>query len=218
MVVGLVGLIGQRIAGTNAANAFFYPGTIGVLALLVAYIVTNLGAISHLFIRAARRPLWQLVIPVLAIAFLVFTIYKNVHGALAPYSHFPWYVLAWLAVGGARGRARAGRGEADRDRAHERARARRRRRLDVGVEAEEVVRVVGALERREPGVLLLPVGGAHAILPLVAEEVHVRAPGRRRSERVVALARPPRCGRSASGSSGSQTVLMFTLCAASRWL
>ena len=32
VVVGLVGLIGQRIAGTNAANAFFYPGTIGVLA------------------------------------------------------------------------------------------------------------------------------------------------------------------------------------------
>ena len=100
VVVGLVGLIGQRIAGTNAANAFFYPGTIGVLALLFAYLMTNVGAISHLFIRARRRPLWQLVIPLLAIAFIVFTIYKNVHGALAPYSHFPWFVLAWLAVGG----------------------------------------------------------------------------------------------------------------------
>ena len=39
------------------------------------------------------------MIPLLAIAFIVFTIYKNVHGALAPYSHFPWFVLAWLAVG-----------------------------------------------------------------------------------------------------------------------
>jgi hypothetical protein len=51
-------------------------------------------------VRARRRPLWQLAIPLLAIAFVVFTIYKNVHGALAPYSHFPWFVLAWLAVGG----------------------------------------------------------------------------------------------------------------------
>jgi amino acid transporter len=100
MTVGFGGLIGQRIAGTNAVNAFFYPGTIGVLALMVAYIATNLGAIRHLFLSAVRRPLWQLVFPVAGIAFLVFTIYKNVKGTSAPYSHFPWYVLAWLVVGG----------------------------------------------------------------------------------------------------------------------
>src|SRR3954447_13921148 len=80
MTVGFGGLIAQRLAGTNAANAFFYPGTIGVLSLLVAYILTNLAAIRHLFIRARRRPLWQLVFPLVGIAFLVFTIYKNVAG------------------------------------------------------------------------------------------------------------------------------------------
>jgi hypothetical protein len=37
---------------------------------------------------------------VLGIAFLVFTIYKIVAGTDAPYSRFPWIVLAWLAVGG----------------------------------------------------------------------------------------------------------------------
>jgi amino acid transporter len=99
MIVGFGGLIAQSLAGTNAVNAFFYPGTIGVLALMVAYIATNLGAIWHLFLQTLRRPVWQLVFPVLGIAFLVFTIYKNVSGTAAPYSHFPWYVLAWLAVG-----------------------------------------------------------------------------------------------------------------------
>jgi amino acid transporter len=99
MAVGFVGLVGQRIAGTNAVNAFFYPGTIGVLSLMIAYIATNLGGIRHLFFGAAKRPVWQIVFPVVGIAFLCFTIYKNVHGAVAPYSHFPWYVLAWLAVG-----------------------------------------------------------------------------------------------------------------------
>jgi amino acid transporter len=99
MLVGFGGLIGQRIAGTNAVNAFFYPGTIGVLSLMVAYIATNLGAIRHLFLGAVRRPAWQIVFPVLGIAFLCFTIYKNVKGTAAPYSHFPWFVLAWLAVG-----------------------------------------------------------------------------------------------------------------------
>jgi amino acid transporter len=99
MTVGFAGLIGQRIAGTNAVNAFFYPGTIGVLSLMIAYIATNLGGIRHLFFGAVKRPLWQIVFPVVGIAFLCFTIYKNVHGAAAPYSHFPWFVLAWLAVG-----------------------------------------------------------------------------------------------------------------------
>jgi amino acid transporter len=99
MVVGFAGMIGQRLAGTNATNAFFYPGTIGVLSLLVAYIATNLGAIRHLFIRARRRPLWELVFPVVGIAFLVYTIEKNVVGTSAPYDRFPWLVLAWLVVG-----------------------------------------------------------------------------------------------------------------------
>jgi len=100
MAIGIAGLIGQRIAGTNAVNAFFYPGTIGVLSLMVAYIATNLGGIKHLFFGAVKKPIWQIAFPVLGIAFLCLTIYKNVHGAVAPYSHFPWYVLAWLVVGG----------------------------------------------------------------------------------------------------------------------
>ena len=49
--------------------------------------------------QSTRRPLWQIVFPVVGIAFLVFTIYKNIEGTVAPYSRFPWYVLAWLAVG-----------------------------------------------------------------------------------------------------------------------
>jgi hypothetical protein len=101
MTVGVLGNIGQRLAGTNAANAFFYPGTIGVLALLVAYIATNLGAIRHLFAGRRRRPAWELVFPLLGIAFLVFTIYKNVSGQSFPFDRFPWIVLAWLAVGAA---------------------------------------------------------------------------------------------------------------------
>lgn len=101
MTVGFAGIIGQRLAGTNAANAFFYPGTIGVLSLLVAYIATNLGGIRHLFLRARRRPLWEIVLPLLGIAFLLFTIYKNVAGTDPPYSRFPWIVLAWLLVGAA---------------------------------------------------------------------------------------------------------------------
>ncbi|MEN3283214.1 MAG: hypothetical protein V7607_4354, partial [Solirubrobacteraceae bacterium] len=101
MTIGLAVVIVQRIVDTSPANAFFYPGTIGVLSLLVAYIVTNLGAIRFLFIAARRAPIWQLAIPIIAIAFLGYTIYKNVKGTSFPYDRFPLVVAIWLVVGAA---------------------------------------------------------------------------------------------------------------------
>jgi amino acid transporter len=101
MTIGLAVVIVQRIVDTSPANAFFYPGTIGVLSLLVAYIVTNLGAIRYLFIAARRAPIWQLAIPIIAIAFLGYTIYKNVKGTSFPYDRFPIVVAIWLVVGAA---------------------------------------------------------------------------------------------------------------------
>jgi hypothetical protein len=70
-----------------------------VLSLLVAYIVTNVGAMRFLFGRVKRAPLWQAAIPVVAILFLGYTIYKNVKGATFPYDRFPFVVALWLLVG-----------------------------------------------------------------------------------------------------------------------
>jgi amino acid transporter len=101
MAIAMTAMVIQRIVGTSAANAFLYPGTIGVLSLLVAYIVTNLGAIRFLFVGRRRAALWQAVVPVIAIAFLAFTIYKNIKGTSFPYDRFPFVVLVWLLVGAA---------------------------------------------------------------------------------------------------------------------
>jgi amino acid transporter len=99
LLVGVGAIVVQRIAGVSAVNAFFYPGTLGVLSLLVAYIVTNVGAIRHLFIKARRAPLWEIVIPILGIVFLGYTLYKNVFGVAFPYDRFPIAVAIWLAIG-----------------------------------------------------------------------------------------------------------------------
>ena len=99
LVIGVGAIAAQRIAGVSAVNAFFYPGTLGVLSLLVAYIVTNAGAIRYLFISARRAPLWEIVIPLAGIAFLIYTIYRNVHGVPFPYDRFPFWVAGWLLVG-----------------------------------------------------------------------------------------------------------------------
>ncbi len=99
LIIGVGAIVAQRIAGVSAVNAFFYPGTLGVLSLLVAYIVTNVGAINHLFIRARRAPMYELVIPILGIAFLLYTLDKNVFGVAFPYNRFPIVVGVWLLVG-----------------------------------------------------------------------------------------------------------------------
>ncbi len=100
LVIGVGAIVIQRIANVSAVNAFFYPGTIGVLSLLVAYIVTSVGAIRHLFFRATRlAPLWEIIIPLLGIVFLGYTLYKNVQGVPFPYNRFPLWVGIWLVIG-----------------------------------------------------------------------------------------------------------------------
>jgi hypothetical protein len=100
LTVGVGAIVVQRIAGVSATSAFFYPGTLGVLSLLVAYIVTNVGAIRFLFFKGRRAPMYEIVIPLLGILFLGYTIYKNVTGQSFPYSRFPLVVGIWLIVGG----------------------------------------------------------------------------------------------------------------------
>lgn len=99
MVVAIVTFVAFRINETSPLNVFFYMGTMGVLSLLVAYIVTNVGALRFLFL-GRRVAAWQAVIPVIGIAILAYVLYKNVYPQpAAPYDRFPFIVLAWLAVG-----------------------------------------------------------------------------------------------------------------------
>ena len=98
MVVAVGTVIGLRLNGTTSTNVFFYMGTIGVLSLLVAYIVTNLGAAKFLLLDRRENPL-QAVIFSLAIAALIYVEYKNVKGTAYPYNRFPYVVLGWLVLG-----------------------------------------------------------------------------------------------------------------------
>jgi amino acid transporter len=99
LAIGVGAIVVQRIVGVSAVNAFFYPGTIGVLSIIVAYMLTNIGAINYLFVRARRVPLWEIVVPILGIVVLGYTLYKNVQGVPFAFSRFPLVVGTWLVVG-----------------------------------------------------------------------------------------------------------------------
>jgi len=92
--------VGQRLAGTSDITAAFYWLTIGTIALLVAYAMATVGALRFLFLNGPpKAPRWQAVIPVLALAFVVYTVYKNIVGVAGPYRVFPYIILGVLAVG-----------------------------------------------------------------------------------------------------------------------
>lgn len=87
------------VGGLSAAAVFGDLGVLGVLALLVAYVITQAAAI-WLFAREHLWRLWQFAIPVLAIVALGYTLYANVYPVPpAPVRYFPYIVAAWIVVG-----------------------------------------------------------------------------------------------------------------------
>ena len=97
MIVGLLEII--FMINQPGANVFGYLGTIGVLALLLAYLATNVGGIIYFM----KRKLWKgtvVIVPLLAIISLGYTLYSNVYPIPAtPYNYFPYIVIGWLVVG-----------------------------------------------------------------------------------------------------------------------
>jgi amino acid transporter len=99
MAFGLALTIALRANSTTAVNAFFYPGTMGVLAMLVAYFVMQFGAAKFLHLER-REPRWRVAILVLATAAIVYTFYKQVWPKPAyPYDLFPLIIAGWAALG-----------------------------------------------------------------------------------------------------------------------
>ena len=104
-VMALVQLVCAVFFDAEAFDTFLWSGTIGTLILLVAYLLTTVGAIRLVFVqrRMPAVPMWQVVVPLLALVVLGYTVYRNVapYPAYAdgPAFWFPIVAGAWLLVG-----------------------------------------------------------------------------------------------------------------------
>lgn len=85
-------------------DIFIWTSTIGTLILLVAYLLTTIGAIRLLFVqRKLRVPMWEIVIPIAAVAVLGYTLYVNLLPDPYPASNepafwFPIIAAGWLVI------------------------------------------------------------------------------------------------------------------------
>jgi hypothetical protein len=101
-----VALMAPSMAANINPQRILWSGSIGTLIQLVAYVLATLGCIKLVFIeRKLRVPQWQVVIPVLALAMLGYTIYRNVFpyptenpGQWLPAVAFGWVALITIVV------------------------------------------------------------------------------------------------------------------------
>jgi hypothetical protein len=106
VVAGIMAVvIGGSIVlfSANPEDTFVWGGTIGTLILLVAYLLTTIGAIRLIFIqRKMDVPSWQIVIPLAAIVLLGYTLYRNVIPYPPSGSAAHWLPIVsggWLLIG-----------------------------------------------------------------------------------------------------------------------
>ena len=85
----------------NAEDSFAWSGTIGTLVLLVAYVLATIGGMILVFARRKLPvPMWQAVVPLMALVVLGYTLYRNVipYPPSGPGRWFPVVAGGWLVV------------------------------------------------------------------------------------------------------------------------
>jgi amino acid transporter len=99
-VTAVLVILLRVFATADPINIIFWTATVGTLSLLVAYLLVTVGAIRFLFFSGVRRVRkWEIVIPISALAVLLFTLYKSVYPVPdSPYNLFPYLVAALLLL------------------------------------------------------------------------------------------------------------------------
>lgn len=99
MVIALGSVVIMGARGVGMFDVYFWTATLGTLSLLVAYLVTSVGAFRLIFLRKVASPRWQAIFPVGAVAMLGYTLYSNVYPVPSPpYNAFPYVVAGWLTA------------------------------------------------------------------------------------------------------------------------
>lgn len=89
----------SAVSGVVAFDAYYWYATIGVLLILVVYAVAAAGAIRFIASGKPGIALWEIIIPLLGIAYLAYVFYIQAFNQVAPYSYFPGIAAVWALFG-----------------------------------------------------------------------------------------------------------------------
>lgn len=98
MLVAAVGIICAMFKN-DGITTYGYLGTIGALSLLIAYLLTCLGAIIYFKAKGIWKT-YNLILPTIGLLGLAFAFYSNIYPVPSyPMNIFPYIVLGWTVVG-----------------------------------------------------------------------------------------------------------------------
>ena len=100
-ITTVLAYVGGLIMGP--ANLYYWLGIVITLGLIGVYGLGNIGVIK--FYRTEHRDefnlFWHLVIPVVSTLAIIIVGYESLQGLTGTLFWAPWFVVAWLVVGGA---------------------------------------------------------------------------------------------------------------------
>jgi amino acid transporter len=96
----VAGIAGGVWLGPGASGNYGFTGTIGTVAIVIVYCLSNIALIKYFWKRNDRNTARHIVIPVLGIIALAYPLWSVAKpGQSWPFSLVPWIVLGWLALG-----------------------------------------------------------------------------------------------------------------------
>lgn len=100
VVVAVALAVAWLVVGAAPFDVFLALGTAGTLILLVAYVLATLGAVKLLFFSGeVQVNRWEIVIPVLSLAALGYTLFRNLWPLPSGSAWWgPGIAVAWLVV------------------------------------------------------------------------------------------------------------------------
>lgn len=90
--------IAIALIGGSAFDVYYWYATIAILCMVVAYGMTSVGVTVYT-VKSKKIPKWEMIIPILGLAYLLFVYAVQVIGQEAPYSYFPYVAGAWCLIG-----------------------------------------------------------------------------------------------------------------------
>lgn len=96
----VLGLAGGAWLGPGATGNYGFTGSIGTVAIVIVYCMSNIALIRYFWKREDRSIFRHVIIPVAGVAALLYPLWSVAKpGQSWPYSLVPWIAVAWIVIG-----------------------------------------------------------------------------------------------------------------------